>query len=76
LSQSSVTTKYKYFHLGQRTVNNSTSSPSISSQDARVKYEIVSAMSNQAAKKFGPQTMELKKESPENSYQIKAEVAR
>ncbi|XP_031550663.1 death-associated protein kinase 3-like [Actinia tenebrosa] len=33
-------------------------------------------MSNLAAKKFGPQTMELKKESPETSYQIKAEVAR
>ncbi|KAK3733699.1 hypothetical protein QZH41_002071 [Actinostola sp. cb2023] len=43
---------------------------------SRVKDEIVSEMSNPAAKKFGPQTMELKKENPENTYQIKAEVAR
>ncbi|KXJ28016.1 Death-associated protein kinase 3 [Exaiptasia diaphana] len=33
-------------------------------------------MSKPGAKKFGPQIMELKKESPENTYQIKAEVAR
>ena len=70
---------YKYFHLGQRTVNNNTCVDQQHLQAAlisRVKDEIVSEMSNPAAKKFGPQTMELKKENPENTYQIKAEVAR
>lgn len=67
-------TLLEYFHLGQNSCQQQhfNSSHHSSARQGEILYE----MSNPLAKKFGPQTMELKKENPENTYQIKAEVTR